>query len=255
MTVTVWAYLRVSTDAQDVDAQRHGIRAFAESRRLIVDQWIEDTASGRKSWRARSLGELITTQAQPGDTLIVAEVSRLARSTLQCLEIFQCAAERGISLLIAKQHLVMDGSTSSKITAFVFALAAEIERDLIAVRTREGLAAASARGAKLGRQPGADVPLKLDARAAEIRDLLARGVARAEIARLLTVSRSTLYRWIEHDELRRQSAAEREAAELAARAAARESRRGRRAKSAGHERDPNTADWCDSVPPAPAADA
>ena len=63
--------------------------------------------------------------------LLVAEISRLARSTLQVLEILQEAARKEIAVHVAKSNMVMDGSLNSKITAVVLGLAAEIEREFI----------------------------------------------------------------------------------------------------------------------------
>lgn len=243
--MTVHAYLRVSTDQQDVDAQRHGIREYAEGRRLIVDEWTEDAVSGKKPWRERKLGALIE-RLQSGDTLLVAEVSRVARSTLQCLEVFQACADRGASVFVAKQRMEMDGSMSARITSTVLALAAEIERDLISQRTKEGLAARRAAGVRLGRPTGPAARLKLDDRTTEIRDLLAKGVARAEIARLMRVGRTTLYRWLERD-AERQAEAARRAAEAAPRT------RKRRAAEAAPARDAHTVDWVSDSAPAAGA--
>jgi len=84
--MAVYAYLRVSTDQQDVDNQRHGILSYCNTRNLIQINFIEDTVSGRKKWRERKIGELHNATMQPGDTLVVSEISRMARSTLQVLE-------------------------------------------------------------------------------------------------------------------------------------------------------------------------
>ena len=81
--------------------------------------FIDDTASGKKSWKERDLGKLFE-QANAGDVLLVAEISRLARSTLQVLEILQEAAKNEIAVHVAKSNMVMDGSLNSKITAVVF---------------------------------------------------------------------------------------------------------------------------------------
>ena len=56
----VFAYLRVSTDAQDVANQRHGVVRYCTDKQLLAPVFIEDTASGRTDWRARPLGQLIT---------------------------------------------------------------------------------------------------------------------------------------------------------------------------------------------------
>jgi DNA invertase Pin-like site-specific DNA recombinase len=82
----IYAYLRVSTDAKDVANQRHGVVRYCADKRLPEPIFIEDTASGKTDWRTRPLGQLVTRAGQ-GDVIVVSEVSRLARSTLQVLEI------------------------------------------------------------------------------------------------------------------------------------------------------------------------
>ena len=83
--------------------------------------FIEDTASGRTDWRDRPLGQLLTRAAR-GDVIVVAEVSRLARSTLQVLEISRECIERGVHLHVAKTGLVFDDTMQSKIVATVLGL-------------------------------------------------------------------------------------------------------------------------------------
>lgn len=192
------AYIRVSTDAQDLDNQRHGVIEYAKRHGLEPLHFFEDIASGnKKNWRERNLGKLLD-QAKAGDALLVAEISRLARSTLQVLEILQDAAERGVTVHVAKSNLVMDGSLHAKITATILGLAAEIEREFISARTTEALAKRKAEGKRLGRPPGAvSAEKKLDKRKAEITDLLKKGVHKTSIARIVECSPDTLYRWME----------------------------------------------------------
>ena len=130
MTATTYAYIWVSTDKQDLDNQRHGVIGYAQKNQLVPLSFIDDTASGKKSWKERDLGKLFA-QAKAGDVLLVAEISRLARSTLQVLEILQEAVKKEIAVHVAKSNMVMDGSLNSKITAAVLGLAAEIEREFI----------------------------------------------------------------------------------------------------------------------------
>ena len=155
-----YAYIRVSTDAQDLNNQRHGVIEYAKKHGLEPMVFFEDTASGKKSWRERDLGRLLD-QATAGDVLLVAEVSRLARSTLQVLEILQEAAKREVAVHVAKSNMVMDGSLNSRITAVVLGLAAEIEREFISARTTEALAKRKAEGKTLGRPKGAVSAVRL----------------------------------------------------------------------------------------------
>ena len=76
--------------------------------------------------------------ADAGDVLVAAEVSRLARSTLQVLELLQAAADRGVTVHIAKNRMVLDQSLPATITATILGLAAQIEREFISARTKRG---------------------------------------------------------------------------------------------------------------------
>jgi DNA invertase Pin-like site-specific DNA recombinase len=138
--MATYAYLRVSTDRQDVTNQRHGILEYANAHGLVPVDFVEDAASGRLAWRERELGRLLCSSARAGDVVIFAEISRMARSTLQVLEMLELSMQRELQIHIAKQRLVLDGSLNSRISATVLGLAAEIERELIASRTREALA-------------------------------------------------------------------------------------------------------------------
>lgn len=200
--MTIYAYLRVSTNQQDVDNQRHGILEYANQKSLGHLEFIADSVSGQKRWRDRELGKLLAKTAQSGDTIVFAEISRMARSTLQVLEILECCMQRGVSVHIAKQRMVLDDSMPSRITATVLGLAAEIERELISIRTTEALAKRKAAGKTLGRPKGRQsASLKLDAKEQEIKVYLAKGISKRSIAKLVDCAPSTLYNWLKRNQL------------------------------------------------------
>jgi DNA invertase Pin-like site-specific DNA recombinase len=211
--MAIYAYLRVSTDQQDLDNQRHGVIEYARSKGWGTRQsdtntgvgllFFEDKASGKKSWRDRDIGKLIE-QAKSGDVLLVAEISRLARSTLQVLEILQECTNKGLIVHVAKSNMIMDGSLNSKITATVLGLAAEIEREFISARTTEALAKRKAEGLPLGRPKGSRNQVKkLDKHKTDIKALLGKGVHKMSIARMYDVSPQTLYTWMDANGLNR----------------------------------------------------
>lgn len=191
----IYAYLRVSTDAQDVANQRHGVINYCADKRLLEPLFIEDTASGKTDWRSRPLGKIIERAGQ-GDVIVVAEVSRLARNTLQVLEIGRECIQRGVHLHVAKNGIVFDDSMQSKIVATVLGLVAEIERDFISARTKEALAKRKAEGVKLGRPVGGAKKLRLDPLAGKIDEYLQLGIDKRAIAKLLDVAPGTLYNWL-----------------------------------------------------------
>lgn len=192
----LYAYLRVSTDQQDVDNQKHGILEYANANGMAGLVFVEDVASGKLAWQQRKLGELLLKECKAGDTVVFAEISRMARSTLQVLEILKHCIDAGINVHIGKQKMILDGSMQSRITATVLGLAAEIEREFISIRTKEALAKRKAEGVRLGRPPGKAERVKLDVYAGQIMDYLAKGISKRDIARLLECSHTTLYEWL-----------------------------------------------------------
>jgi DNA invertase Pin-like site-specific DNA recombinase len=191
----IFCYLRVSTDAQDVDNQRHGVVEYCTRNGYLTPVFIEDTASGKTDWRERQIGKLILTSA-PGTIIIASEVSRLARSTYQVLDILRVCVDRQIELHVVKNGMKLDGSMQSKIVATVLGLAAEIERDFISSRTKEALAKRKADGMILGRPNGKAKKLALDVHAKKIDDYLALKLDKRAISKLLGVAPNTLYNWL-----------------------------------------------------------
>lgn len=146
-------YLRVSTGKQNPANQQDEIRRFAESRNWIVDNWVTEVASGRKNERDRKLGALLR-RMKPGDTLIVTEISRLSRTLTDVMAIMGRCLEKRINLFTTKEGYTFDNSINSKVLCFAFGLVAEIERNLISMRTKEALALRRAEGMVLGRRKG-----------------------------------------------------------------------------------------------------
>lgn len=193
--MTNFAYLRVSTDRQDSKNQKLGILDYCNSQNINNLKIIEDRISGTTSWRERAIGDLIQ-NGVTGDTIIVAEVSRLGRSILQVLEIMEIAAQKGISIHIAKNRMIMDGSMQSTITATVLGLVAQIEREFLSSRTKEALQQKKLEGVKLGRPKGQSDVLKLDSFRDQIYGYLKKGINKRAIAKLIECSPSTLYQWL-----------------------------------------------------------
>ena len=198
--MTVTAYLRVSTDGQDLEKNKNDILAFANDHSFGKVHWVEETASGRISWRQRAIARVID-QAAPGDILIVAELSRLGRQMLEIMEILSVATDKGLKVYALKGNWVLDGSLQSKIMAMVFAMAAELERELNSSRTKEALAAKRRAGVKLGRPVGVGKS-KLDAHALKIQELLASDVPVTAIARRFDTTPGNVHRWLKAHDLK-----------------------------------------------------
>ena len=167
------AYLRVSTLDQDLEKNKADILHFANHHDLGKVNFVEEIASGRKLWRERQIAQVLE-DLQGGDAIIVAELSRLGRSMLECMEILALATRKGICVYSVKGSWQLDHSIQSKIIALAFSMAAEIERDLISQRTKEALRFKKEQGITLGRPKGPGKS-KLDIFRPEIESLLANG--------------------------------------------------------------------------------
>ncbi len=191
------AYLRVSTGGQDLDQQKLAILDYARRHRMpVADVVAVHGAAGSAAQREQLWGLLERLQA--GDRLLVSELSRLGRSLNQILQIVEQLLHKDIRLVAIKESIRFEGKQNLQTKAMIalFGLFAEVERDLIAERTREGLAAAKAKGKRLGRPKGALGTSKLDGKEEEIALLLRKQVSKASIARIVEVSPMTLEHFI-----------------------------------------------------------
>ena len=167
--ITIYAYIRVSSDKQTVDNQRFEIERFSSNKNIVVDRWISETVSGVKRASDRKLGKILR-RLRRGDIVIVSELSRLGRSLMQIMEILNFCMERDVRVMSVKENYEFGDDINSKVLAFAFGLSAEIERKLISQRTKEALYMRRSKGIVLGRPKGSKSAfLKLSARSKELR--------------------------------------------------------------------------------------
>jgi DNA invertase Pin-like site-specific DNA recombinase len=192
------AYIRVSTGGQGLESQRLAILDYAHRYGLTVQTFVEAQASSRQAGVRRGVDTLLE-QVHPGDLILVSELARLGRSVGQVIQLVDRLLKQHVQLVAIKEHIRLNGipDLQTKVMITLFGLFAEIERDLIAERTKEGLAAARAKGRLPGRPKGVLGTSKLTGREAEIQSLLAKTVSKASIAKILGVSRSTLHSFIQ----------------------------------------------------------
>ena len=135
---------------------------------------------------------------EPGDRLVVSELSRLGGSLGEVVAMLDTIAKAGVLFVAIKENIRFEGrrDIQTKVMTTMFALFAEVERDLISERTREGLTKARASGRRLGRPKGALGVSRLDGREEEIRHFLEFGVSKSSIAKITGVTRTTLYNFI-----------------------------------------------------------
>ena len=199
--MTTFSYLRVSTIEQDTEKNKADVLKFANDKELGTVKFIEETVSGTSNYKDRLLGQLIS-DLKSGDVLIVPELSRLARSVTQILEIIDLSKQKNFTLYSLKENFCSDDkSITSVITSTIFGLVAQIERDLISMRTKEGLKATQAKGTRLGRPTGKGRS-KLDDYKIEIESMLISGVPKTRIAKKYNTSTQNLYNWLEMNEIK-----------------------------------------------------
>lgn len=192
MSKIMIGYARVSTEEQDLTAQRDALAALGvESERVYVDHGFTGTNKNRVGLREALAA------CRAGDTFAVTKLDRLARSVRDAHEIADDLASREVKLSIGGSvHDPTD--PMGKLLFNVLAMISEFEADLIRMRTREGMKVAKAKGRLRGKQP------KLSAK--QEKHLLGLHIAgehsKAELAELFSVGRSTVYRAIERGQLR-----------------------------------------------------
>jgi DNA invertase Pin-like site-specific DNA recombinase len=224
------AYLRISTASQNTDTQRLAILDYAYQHHMTIDEFVVTQASSRRSPANRGIDSLIA-RLQPADTLLVSELSRLGRSLSQIVQIIDQLIEQQVRFIAIKENIELEGSQDlkTKMMVAMFGLFAEIERDLISERTKEGLAAARAKGKIIvavrlhavkcnafrdadqrecwgsrwstQAKPRLRRVTPLDGKEQEIRMLLAKGVSKSAIAQIMSVSRATIRHFIKTRQL------------------------------------------------------
>lgn len=199
--MTTIAYLRVSTIDQNLEKNKADILRLANTKNLGQVQFVEETVSGRISWKKRKIAQVIGLLEQ-GDNLIVSELSRIGRSMLEIMQVLNIAMEKGINVFAIKGDWKLDDSIQSKIMAMVFAMAAEIERDLISKRTKEALQAKKKAGVKLGRPKGPGKS-KLDSYRLEIEALLNNGSTQRFIAQKYDTTPANLSLWMKKHKIKK----------------------------------------------------
>lgn len=187
----VIGYLRVSTGKQHPANQKNEISRFAEGRGLEVEKWVTEIVSGKTRESDRKLGRLLK-RMHKGDILIVTEISRLSRTLTDIMNIMGKCLEKGINLYTTKEGYSFDDTINSKVLCFAFGLVAEIERNLISMRTKEALAVRKAEGKVLGRKKGSYTKLNiLMENRDEIAAMLGQGEQVGKICNRFGVSRDT----------------------------------------------------------------
>lgn len=182
------AYIRASTDKQDLNNQKLEIFEYARKNQLAVDDFIQITISSRKTSKDRRIDEMVLA-LNDADTLIVTELSRLGRSTAEIIGLINALIKKQVRVISIKQNLdIKQHDMNSKIITALFSLFAELERDLISLRTKEALASKKTQGVQLGKPKGTIQKSKFDKDIIKIKELLSLGLSVRKIATFLGYS-------------------------------------------------------------------
>lgn len=184
MMAKTLAYLRTSTDKQDLNNQKLEILEYARQTGMHIEDFIAISISSQRSEHDRRLDELLARLGK-GDTLVVTELSRLGRSTGQVITFIDLLVANGIRLLIIKQNLVLDtkqDDIQSLTMITMLALFAQLERVMISRRTKEALATKKAQGIELGKPKGTIQQSIYDKDRKRIVELLSLGVSERRIS-------------------------------------------------------------------------
>jgi len=202
----VYAYLRVSTGKQDSDNQKKGVDELAERLGLKIDKYIDDEGvSGTKEPEKRELGKLLK-ELKAGDVLLAGEISRLGRSLFMVMRILEHCMKNDVKVYTAKDGYELGDNIQSKVLAFAFGLAAEIEREMISRRTKEALAKKREQGVVLGRPKGSKSShVKLTGKEALIRQMIESDFKQTTMAKALKVHRNTLAKFIKENNLKNEN--------------------------------------------------
>src|SRR5215208_6289930 len=174
-------YIRVSTIDQHEERQLEGVECA---------KTFTDKASGKDTKRPEL--ELLLSFVRAGDTVVVHSMDRLARNLDDLRRIVQSLTGKGVRIEFVKEHLTFTGEDSpmSTLMLSVMGAFAEFERSLLRERQREGIALAKKRGAYRGRKKAL-----LPQEVAELRQRVAAGISKAQVAREAGISRQTLYQY------------------------------------------------------------
>ena len=181
----VLGYIRVSSDKQDLQKQEHLLLKYAQQHDLRIDDFINIEISARKGRKERRIDELVDRLKQ-GDILLVAELSRLGRNMFEVINIINQLSEQGVEVIFVRQPELSTAGPQRKLLLAIYSYFAEAEREFISMRTKQGLAAARARGKKLGRPKGSrDKERILDPYRKQIKEYLQLGLSLSRIRTIL----------------------------------------------------------------------
>ena len=176
------AYIRVSTDKQNLENQKHKILDYAYTNNIKINDFVEIEISSTKDDKSRLIDNLFET-LKSGDTLICTELSRLGRNMLQILSLVERFNQANIKLIFVNQPELSTNTNNalSSLLISIYGYFAQTEREIISSRTIQGLEAAKSQGRIGGRKKGQIVKSKFDAYREKIEELYQLGLSANKI--------------------------------------------------------------------------
>ena len=188
------AYLRVSTEKQDLESQRLMIETWAKSKSVTVDEWLYEIESGREDERPKFQELWQKVREKRVGTVVVAELSRLSRRMRTLVDFLYDSFDNGVLVVSIREGWLeeaLQNEITRPIVIAMFSTLYELERKLISERTKAGLERARRQGKKIGRQ------FRLSEKEQkELVRLYEEGVPIRRIARRFGVGRTTVYRYL-----------------------------------------------------------
>jgi len=180
-------YIRVSTEQQSMENQKHKLLEYAQNNKMIIDEFIELEISSKKDQKKRLLDEVFK-KLKSGDTFMCTELSRLGRNMLEILNLIEKFNNVGIKLIFTNQLELSTNKNEalSSLLLAIYGYFAQTEREIISQRTKQGLAAARASGKTLGRPKGVKNKNRvLDPFKDEIKKYLEMGLMQTNILKII----------------------------------------------------------------------
>ena len=183
----VFGYIRVSTEQQSLQNQKHKILEYAQQHKLLIDEFIELEISSKKIQKERKIDILLEKMGE-NDTLICTELSRLGRNMLEILNLVEKFNQHKIKLIFTNQpeFSTNQNEALSALLLAIYGYFAQTGREIISERTKQGFSAARAMGKVLGRPKAAKNKTRiLDTHKEEIARLLSIGVNQNSILKII----------------------------------------------------------------------
>lgn len=201
---TIYVYVRVSTDLQSTDGQLFEVYNYCKKESLyppIKNIYVDNGVSGFKiSYKDRKIGEILN-KCKKGDTIIIPEISRIARNMYEVSEVLKHCCDSKILIIDIKNNVRYDGSMQSQLMGQLYGIVSLIERTQISERVKAGMKRAKNDGKKIGRQKGQIVRNKLDGKDDEIKQLIDQDMTMRAISRKLNVNVSQIRNYLIKHEL------------------------------------------------------